>query len=64
MNSRNKASPANRKTTKIANEIKAALPACTFFPWLFKPTTTGMEPVISITANSTMKAVRICCKSK
>ena len=58
------ASPRKRNRTKMMNEKMAALPASTLRPLSFRPMITGVEPVMSITANSTMKALRISLKLK
>ncbi len=58
------ASPKNRKATRMANEIRAACHALTPPRFLFKSTIMGMEPVMSMTANSTTNALAISDRLK
>lgn len=59
LNSLNNPSPAKRNVMNITSDIPAAFPALIFCPALFKPMMMGVDPVISITAKSTMNAVNI-----
>lgn len=60
----NSPSPKKRKSIIRKKEIIAAFPAFTFLPEEFKSIIIGTAPVISITANKTIKAVNICLISK
>ena len=62
LKSLSRASPAKRNVIKIISEIIVAFPGCTFFPVLLRFTIMGIEPVMSITANSTINAVKISCR--
>jgi len=53
------ASPRNRKTIHIIKDVMVALCALMFFPLLFKSKIIGTDPVISITANKTIKELII-----
>lgn len=53
------ASPRKRKRRKITVDRMAALPGSTLSPLSLSPMMTGVEPVMSITAKSTMKALSI-----
>ena len=53
------ASPRKRKSRKMTVDRTAALPGSTFSPFSLSPIMTGVDPVMSITAKSTMKALRI-----
>lgn len=59
LNNLNNPSPAKKKAINITRDIPDAWAALTFFPVLLRPMTIGVEPVISIIAKSTMKAVNI-----
>ena len=59
LNSFNNPSPAKRNTINIMRDIPAAFSALTFFPESFNPMIMGVDPVMSITAKSTIKAVNI-----
>lgn len=59
LNSFSKAFPAKRNAMNITRDIPAAFSALTFFPALLRPMIMGVEPVMSITAKRTMKAVNI-----
>ena len=59
LNNFNNPSPAKRNMINIISDIPAAFSALTFFPELLRPMIIGVEPVISITAKSTIKAVNI-----
>ncbi len=59
LNSFKSPSPANRNVMNIARDIPAAFPALTFLPALLSPIIIGVDPVMSITAKSTIKAVNI-----
>jgi hypothetical protein len=60
----NNPSPKNINSTIKKKEIMEAFPACTFLPVEFKSIMIGTAPVMSIMAKRTMKAVKICLKSK
>ena len=59
LNNFNSPSPAKRNVINITSDIPAAFSALTFFPELLRPMIIGVDPVMSITAKSTIKAVNI-----
>ena len=58
------ASPRNRNSRNMTDESSAAFPASTLRPLSLRPMMTGVDPVMSITANRTMKALNISLKLK
>lgn len=51
--------PTNKNTIMMASDTHDTLKACTSPMLCFKERITGMEPIISITANSTMVTFKI-----
>ena len=60
LNSRSIASPAKKKASISASEISVAFQAFTGRPCCFRLRNIGVEPSTSITAKSTMNALKIC----
>ena len=58
------ASPRNRNSRNMTDDSSAAFPASTLRPLSLRPMMTGVDPVMSITANRTMKALNISLKLK
>ena len=59
LNNFNNPSPAKRNAINITRDIPAAFSALTFFPESFNPMIMVVDPAMSITAKSTIKAVNI-----
>ena len=56
------ASPPKKKRRSNAKEMRVALSALTGRPFCFRLKMIGIAPIISMTANSTMKALMSCWK--
>ena len=52
-------SPAKRNATKITNDPTAVWTGCITLPFFFKSIIIGIDPVISMIAKSTIKALTI-----
>ena len=61
LNRLRKASPTKKNMKNIIKASRAALAAFIFLPRFFKVKITGMEPVMSITANKTTNALTNSC---
>ena len=63
-NRESRPSPAKRKATRMTNEMSATFSGTILAPFSLRPMTIGSEPVMSMMANSTMKALMISLKLK
>lgn len=57
-------SPVNKKATRMKNAIRLARKGLTFFDFNLILRIMGIDPIISIMAKSTMKALVVCIRLK